>query len=81
MERMATPLRWQEGRSSTRSPLFDGQHYRWWKHYMIDFIMAEDYELWDVICDGPYVPFIEVKDGDGTRSVVKTRQQYNDFYK
>ena len=29
---------------------------------MHDYINAEDYELWDVILDGPYVPLKEVKD-------------------
>ena len=48
---------------------------------MFDYIMAEDCELWDVICEGPYVPTVEVKDGDVTKVNLKTRRQYNDFDK
>ncbi|XP_075098044.1 uncharacterized protein LOC142175359 [Nicotiana tabacum] len=38
--------------------------------------MAEDYELWDVICDGPYVPTKKV--GEPVVMVPKTRKEYND---
>nr|XP_033508240.1 uncharacterized protein LOC117273247 [Nicotiana tomentosiformis] len=37
-------------------PRFNGQYYGWQKTRMHDFIMAKDSELWDVICDGPFVP-------------------------
>ncbi|XP_019244367.1 PREDICTED: uncharacterized protein LOC109224234 [Nicotiana attenuata] len=43
---------------------------------MHDFIMAEDSELWDVICDGPYVPTKKV--GDPPVTMPKTRKEYND---
>ncbi|XP_009791346.2 uncharacterized protein [Nicotiana sylvestris] len=43
---------------------------------MHDFIMAEDSELWDVICDGPLVSMKTV--GKGTVTVPKTRKEYND---
>nr|XP_009761716.1 PREDICTED: uncharacterized protein LOC104213861 [Nicotiana sylvestris] len=43
---------------------------------MHDFIMVEDSELWDVICDGPFVPMKTV--GEGTVTVPKTRKEYND---
>nr|XP_009779490.1 PREDICTED: uncharacterized protein LOC104228675 [Nicotiana sylvestris] len=42
---------------------------------MHDFIMTEDSELWDVICDGPFVPMKAV--GEGTKTVSKTRKEYN----
>nr|XP_016485388.1 PREDICTED: uncharacterized protein LOC107805818 [Nicotiana tabacum] len=38
--------------------------------------MAEDSELWDVICDGPYVPTKKV--GDPTVTMPKTRKEYDD---
>ncbi|XP_070030118.1 uncharacterized protein [Nicotiana sylvestris] len=38
--------------------------------------MAEDSELWDVICDRPYVPTEKV--GDPAVTVPKTRKEYND---
>nr|XP_009761871.1 PREDICTED: uncharacterized protein LOC104213984 [Nicotiana sylvestris] len=38
--------------------------------------MAEDSELWDVICDGPYVPTKKV--GYPPVTMSKTRKEYND---
>ncbi|XP_019233150.1 PREDICTED: uncharacterized protein LOC109213778 [Nicotiana attenuata] len=38
--------------------------------------MAEDSELWDVICDGPYVPTKKV--GDPPVTMPKTWKEYND---
>ncbi|XP_070040938.1 uncharacterized protein [Nicotiana tomentosiformis] len=43
---------------------------------MHDFIMVEDSKMWDVICDGPFVPMKVV--GEGTRTVPKMRKEYND---
>ncbi|XP_075097895.1 uncharacterized protein LOC142175215 [Nicotiana tabacum] len=43
---------------------------------MHDFIMAEDSELWDVICNGLFVPMKTVD--EGTATVLKTRKEYND---
>ena len=45
---------------------------------MRDYLMAEDSEVRDVICKGPYVTTMEVKDGEVTRVIPKTRKQYND---
>ncbi|XP_070006052.1 uncharacterized protein [Nicotiana sylvestris] len=53
---MAAPPNFEEGQSMYRPPRFNGQYYGWWKTRMHDFIIAEDSELWDVICDGPFVP-------------------------
>ncbi|XP_075093696.1 uncharacterized protein LOC142173016 [Nicotiana tabacum] len=44
---------------------------------MHDFIIAEDSKLWDVICDGPFVPMKTV--GEGTVTVPKTRKEYNNY--
>ncbi|XP_070052373.1 MAR-binding filament-like protein 1 [Nicotiana tomentosiformis] len=38
--------------------------------------MAEHSALWDVICDGPFVPMKTVD--EGTTTVLKTRKEYND---
>ncbi|XP_070013938.1 uncharacterized protein [Nicotiana sylvestris] len=43
---------------------------------MHDFIMAEDFELWDVICDVPYVPTKSV--GDLPLMIPKTKKEYTD---
>ncbi|XP_070014744.1 uncharacterized protein [Nicotiana sylvestris] len=39
--------------------------------------MAEDSEMWDIICDGPHVPMKKV--GDSRVMVPKTRKEYNDI--
>nr|XP_016448269.1 PREDICTED: uncharacterized protein LOC107773360 [Nicotiana tabacum] len=38
--------------------------------------MAEDSKLWDVICDGPFVPTKTV--GDPAVTILKTRKEFND---
>ncbi|XP_075095130.1 uncharacterized protein LOC142173439 [Nicotiana tabacum] len=43
---------------------------------MYDFIMVEDSELWDAICDGPFVPMKTI--GEPAMNVPKTRKEYND---
>ncbi|XP_075079968.1 uncharacterized protein LOC142165280 [Nicotiana tabacum] len=43
---------------------------------MHDFIIAEDSELWDIICDGPYIPTEKI--GDPLVTMLKTRKEYND---
>ncbi|XP_075104577.1 uncharacterized protein LOC142178612 [Nicotiana tabacum] len=73
---MAAPPNFEEGQSTYRPPRFNDQYYGWWKNRMHDFIMAEDSELWDVICDGPYVPIKKV--GEPAVVVPKTRKEYND---
>ncbi|XP_015060063.1 uncharacterized protein LOC107005933 [Solanum pennellii] len=75
---MASLLNKQRNLSPTRPPLFDDKLYKYWKIRMRDYLMAEDSEVWDVICKGPYVPTMEVKYGEVTRVIPKTRQQYND---
>ena len=45
---------------------------------MHDFLMAEDSQIWDIVLDGPFIPTSEVKDGEITRVIPKTRQQYSE---
>ena len=45
-----------EGHSTNRPPLFDGSNYQFWSNRMSIFMRAYDYEMWDVVLDGPYVP-------------------------
>ena len=45
-----------EGNSTTRPPLFNGNNYGYWKARMTIFLQSIDYELWDVIKKGPYIP-------------------------
>ncbi|XP_070005532.1 uncharacterized protein LOC142163105 [Nicotiana tabacum] len=42
-------------------------------------MIAEDSELWDIICDGPHVPMKKV--GESGVMVPKTRKEYSDIDK
>ncbi|XP_049397267.1 uncharacterized protein LOC125861400 [Solanum stenotomum] len=75
---MVAPLNLEEGQSSTRPPRFNVQFYSWWKTSMHDCLMAEDNELWDIVLDGPFIPTTAVKDGEITKAVPNTCQQYNE---
>ena len=45
-----------EGHSTNRPPLFDETNYQFWSNRISIFMRAYDYEMWDVVFDGPYVP-------------------------
>ena len=46
----------QRNQYPTRPPLFYDKLYKYWKIRMRDYLMAEDSDVWEVICKGPYVP-------------------------
>ena len=39
---------------TNRPPLFDGTNYQFWSNRMSIFMRAYDYEMWDVVLDGPH---------------------------
>lgn len=45
---------------------------------MHDFLMVEGSEIWDIVPNGPYVLTLEVKEGEVTKVIPKTRQQYSE---
>ena len=45
-----------EGHSTNRPSLFDRSNYQFWSNRMSIFMRSYDYEMWDVVLDGPYVP-------------------------
>jgi len=52
-----------EGQSVTRSPYFNEQHYNWWKNHIENYIQADDYKLWIIIENGPYILMKTTEDG------------------
>ncbi|GAV76206.1 LOW QUALITY PROTEIN: zf-CCHC domain-containing protein/DUF4219 domain-containing protein/UBN2 domain-containing protein, partial [Cephalotus follicularis] len=56
-------------------PYFDGNNYSHWKAKMTIFIQSFDYDLWDLIVDGPNLPTITLENGD---VVSKPRNLYDD---
>ncbi|XP_070025234.1 uncharacterized protein [Nicotiana sylvestris] len=71
---MSAPPGNLEGQSIDRPPLFNGHYYSWWKNGMIDHIIGEDYQLWDIITDGPLATM--KKNAEGV-DVPKTRADCN----
>ncbi|GAV58214.1 LOW QUALITY PROTEIN: DUF4219 domain-containing protein/UBN2 domain-containing protein, partial [Cephalotus follicularis] len=54
-------------------PYFDGNNYSHWKAKMTIFIQSLDYNLWDLIVDGPNLPTNE-----NGEVISKPRTSYND---
>ncbi|KAL5562884.1 hypothetical protein UlMin_032631 [Ulmus minor] len=63
-----------EGNSTTRPPLFNDNNYGYWKVRMIIFLQSMEYELWEVIEKGPYIPMNKVEGS----SVEKSKSEWND---
>ncbi|GAV74860.1 LOW QUALITY PROTEIN: zf-CCHC domain-containing protein/DUF4219 domain-containing protein/UBN2 domain-containing protein, partial [Cephalotus follicularis] len=59
-------------------PYFDGNNYSHWKAKMTNFIQSLDYNLWDLIVDGPNLPTIRNVNGE---PIPKPRSSYNDEYR
>ena len=45
-----------EGHFTNRPPLFNGSNYQFWSNRISIFMRSYNYEMWDVVLDGPYVP-------------------------
>ncbi|GAV91165.1 DUF4219 domain-containing protein/UBN2 domain-containing protein [Cephalotus follicularis] len=59
----------------SKPPFFDGNNYSHWKAKMTIFIQALDFNLWDIIIDGPELPQTITK--EGVKSL-KPRSLYTD---
>ncbi|KAH9762965.1 hypothetical protein KPL70_001008 [Citrus sinensis] len=54
----------REGQFTTRPPFFDGNDYAYWKSRMRIYLQALDYEIWEVVYDGPFMPMFKDEVGD-----------------
>ena len=45
-----------EGHSINKPHLFDGTNYQFWSNKMSIYMRSYDYQIWDVVVDGPFVP-------------------------
>ncbi|KAL4274019.1 hypothetical protein GQ457_13G013910 [Hibiscus cannabinus] len=45
-----------DSQSITKLPYFNGDNYPYWKNRMRLFIKSNDYQVWDVVEDGPFIP-------------------------
>ncbi|KAH9649255.1 Integrase catalytic domain-containing protein [Citrus sinensis] len=68
----------RKGQSTTRPPFFDGNDYAYWKTRMKIYLQALDYEIWEVVCDGPFMPMFKVEVGD---DIPKPSSQWSELEK
>ena len=54
-------------------PIFDGINFSLWKCRVKSFIQSIDFDFWDIIMYGPYVPSWRKDDGD---VVTKSKSEY-----
>ncbi|GAV83195.1 DUF4219 domain-containing protein/UBN2 domain-containing protein [Cephalotus follicularis] len=64
-----------ESQNISKPPFFDGNNYNHWKSKMTILIQSLDYNLWDLIVDGPDFPTTTNENGE---KVPKPRTRYND---
>ncbi|KAK9006223.1 hypothetical protein V6N11_035268 [Hibiscus sabdariffa] len=63
-----------EAQSITKPPYFNGDNYSYWKNHMKLFIKSNDYQVWDVVEDGPFIP----SKREGDRFIPKTKVEITD---
>ncbi|KAH9673511.1 Integrase catalytic domain-containing protein [Citrus sinensis] len=68
----------REGQSTTRPLFFDGNDYAYWKTRMRIYLQALDYEIWEVVCDGPFMPMFKDEIGD---DIPKPSSQWSELEK
>ncbi|KAH9781613.1 hypothetical protein KPL71_008538 [Citrus sinensis] len=68
----------REGQSTTRPPFFDGNDYPYWKTRMRIYLQALDYEIWEVVCDDPFLPLTKNEFGE---DIPKPSREWNELEK
>ncbi|KAH9671203.1 hypothetical protein KPL70_017269 [Citrus sinensis] len=68
----------REGQSTIRPPFFDGNDYPYWKTRMRIYLQALDYEIWEIICDGPFMPLTRNEVGE---DIPKPSREWNELEK
>ena len=53
----------KKGQSTTRPPYFNGNDYPYWKTRMRIYLQALDYDIWEIVSDGLFMPTIEMEKG------------------
>ncbi|KAH9723798.1 hypothetical protein KPL70_007263 [Citrus sinensis] len=68
----------REGQSTIRPPFFDSNDYPYWKTRMRIYLQALDYEIWEIVCDGPFMPLIKNEVGE---DIPKPSREWNELEK
>ncbi|KAH9751296.1 hypothetical protein KPL71_014237 [Citrus sinensis] len=71
-------LTFREGQSTIRPPFFDGNDYPYWKTRMRIYLQALDYEIWEIVCDGPFMPLTKNEVGE---DIPKPSREWNELEK
>ena len=74
MEASTSTITYAEGQSSHRPPCFNGTNYAYWKYRMRIYMIAQDFDLWQVVVNGPHVPTKIVKNIE----VAKIVEEYSE---
>ncbi|KAH9657542.1 hypothetical protein KPL70_023124 [Citrus sinensis] len=68
----------REGKSTIRPPFFDSNDYPYWKTRMRIYLQALDYEIWEIVCDGPFMPLTKNEVG---KDIPKSSREWNELEK
>ncbi|KAH9704636.1 hypothetical protein KPL70_011547 [Citrus sinensis] len=68
----------REGQSTIRPPFFDGNDYPYWKTRMRIYLQALDYEIWEIVCDGPFMPLTK---NEVEEDIPKASREWNELEK
>ncbi|KAH9801517.1 Integrase catalytic domain-containing protein [Citrus sinensis] len=68
----------REGQSTTRPPYFDGNDYPYWKTIMRIYLQALDYESWEIVNEGHFMPLTKNEAGE---DIPKPSREWNEFEK
>ena len=68
----------REGQSTTGPPYFDGNDYPYWKTRMRIYLQALDYEIWEIVNDGPFMPLTKNEVGE---DIPKPSREWNELEK
>ncbi|KAH9752653.1 hypothetical protein KPL71_014780 [Citrus sinensis] len=68
----------REGQSTIRPPFFDDNDYPYWKTRMRIYLQALDYEIWEIVCDGPFMPLTKNEVGE---DIPKPSREWNELEK
>ena len=68
----------REGQSTIKPPFFDGNDYPYWKPRMRIYLQALDYEIWEVVCDGLFMPLTKNEVGE---DIPKPSREWNELEK
>ena len=68
----------REGQSKTRPPFFDGNDHPYQKTMMRVYLQALAYEIWEVVCDCPFMPLTKNEVGE---DIPKPSREQNELEK